>query len=404
MAVLPARIQYNSRYVTDLRSQIGYYIGYIPEYVSDVEDFYEILEHDVEFRHVIELRSIMIAGESYEISGTDSRLNQIVAKALKRIKRFTVARKVLAEKSATYGLAVMKKKWKKEQWPEYPGLTWEVPVEIEEVDRRRMRIERDTEDKNKLYWTVWCPKTDQYMIIADRNEDPGATLAMQDFVWMTHEHEENAAYGGYKGVGEVIYRLAYIKHKTIQYWADLAEHWGQPVVTAAINAAQAAFNAASQTGGAVKDADEVIANWLDLLKNMVARKCFVYPDTDKFEVHEAGSTGNNLLRELIEYIDLKYQLLILGCELVTIAPSVGSYAATQSQKGIYDYIVNFYRANVDECIETDIIYDFFCRNRLNFLQLGIKWPGPDGLNFRSVAKQEEQQAQQQQMDFGDLGA
>lgn len=391
MAVLPARIQSVSRYVTDLRSQIGYYLGWIPEFVSDVEDFYDVLEHDVEFRHCIELRSIMIAGESYEISGSNAQLNQIVAKALKRIKRFTVARKVLAEKSAIYGLAVLKKKWKKETWPEYPGFVWEVPYELAEVDRRRMRIERDPEDKNKLYWTIWCPKTDQYMVIGDRNEDPGATLAMQDFVWLVHEHEENAAYGGYKGIGEVVYRLAYIKNKVIQYWADLCEHWNRPILAAAINAAQAAFNAAASTGAAVKDVDTIINNWLDLLQNMRSRHVFVYPDSDKFEVHEAGATGNNIVKEFIEYIDLKYQLLLLGCELVTIAPSVGSYAATQSQKGIYDYIVKYYRENVDVCVETDIISDFFFRNRLNFLRLGIRWPGEDGIKFASVAAAEQEQ-------------
>jgi len=57
------------------------------------------------------------------------------------------------------------------------------------------------------------------------------------------------------------------------------------------------------------------------------------PDHDKLEVHEAGSIGNNILQQLLEYVDSKIQLLILGAELTTIAPSVGSYALGQIHRG-----------------------------------------------------------------------
>lgn len=386
--VKDAQIQYISQYVGDLRSIIGYYIGWIYEAHHDVEDFYKIMENDAALKHALHLLSLMVAGEYWEISGPNKKLNKIMARGLSYIERFTHARKTMLEKSVLYGLSVQKKYWKKVTWPEYPGMVWEVPYRLKEVDRRRMRIERDLNDKTNLWWTIWDPKFDRYIILEDRADEPEAVAAVQDYVWKLHEEEESEPYG--KGMGTVLYQLAYIKHKIIQYWADLAEHWGRPLMIATINSARVAINAAVNGGAGMQDSSTAVNNWLDLMENMRARHVAVKPDHDSLDIHEAGTTGNNIIKELVDYIDNKFQLIILGAELTTIAPSVGSYALGQIHKGATNSIVMYNRNGIEEIIERDLLRDFFLRNKQNFYRLGLKWPGPNGVKFEIKVKQEEQ--------------
>lgn len=401
-----AQTQYISQYVTDLRQITGYYLPWIPETSHDVEDFYDCIENDAAVKHAMHLLSLMVAGEYFEVSGPDKMWNQIAVKAFRHIIRFTHSRKSMISKSVLYGLAIQKKEWKKVTWDEFPGMSWEVPTRIKEVDRRRVRIERGFEDKNDLCYTIWCPKTDQYMKLEDRNINPVALNAVQDYLWVMHEFEEMSPYG--RGIGEVLYPLIYIKRQVVQYWADLAEHWGQPMLVATIQAARAAVDAALKGGTGVKNASDIMDNWLDMLEKMRARHVAVKPDYDKLDIHEAGSTGQNILKELIDYIDKKIELLILGAELTTMAPSVGSYALGQLHKGATQSIVSYNRSNIEEVFERDLLYDFYLRNRYNFLALGLYWIAPCPVKFKIKVEKEEQQeemmqAGQEMPDMANMG-
>jgi len=387
-SVQNARMQHISQYVGDLRSTIGYYTGWIPEDTyHDVEKYYDILESDAAIWHAINLISLMAAGEYYQVAGQNLKFNKIVMRGLSYIERFTHARKSMAARSLLYGLSVQKKYWKKVTWPEFPGMTWNVPYRLAEVDKRRLRIERDLEDKTKLYWTIWCPVVDQYLILEDRAETPTASLAVQDFVWYWYTDDEQSPY--YKGMGETLYSLAYMKQRVLQYWAELSEHFGRPIMIATIDAARAAVDAATSGGAGVQDASTIVSNWISLLENMRSRHVAVKPNHDSIDVIEGGSVGQNILQQLIEYLDNKIQLLILGAELTTMAPGVGSYALGQVHKSATDSIVLYNRQNIEEIIERDLIYDFYLRNKYNFQRLGLKWMGPSGCKFNIAVKQEE---------------
>ncbi len=383
-----AKLQYISKYVGDLRNLIGYYTGYVSETYHDVEEYYNIIEQDPAIRHALFLLSLMTAGDQWEIETKDKKLKKIMTMLLSNVERFTHARCSMVEKSVLYGLSIQKKYWKRKKiW----GVWWEVPSKLVEVDRRRLRIERDLEDRTKTYWTMWCPYVDQYVILDDRREIPDASLAVQDFVWHWFEREEMSPY--FKGMGETLYQLAYIKAKVIQYWADLSEHWGRPLMIATIDAARAAIDAASMGGSGVEDVNNIVSNWLDLLENMRARHVAVKPSHDQIEVHEGGSTGQNILQGLIEYIDKKIQLLLLGAELTTIAPSVGSYALGQIHRGATNSIVIYNRKALQETLERQLLYDIYHRNLENFRNLEIEWPGWGEISLKISLEQEEQREQ-----------
>jgi len=388
-AVKLANTQYVSQYVTELRQKVGIYLPWIPEYAHDVEQFYTILESDAAVSHALNLVALMSSGEFYEVETEDKQLGKIIVKGLGYIRWFNQARKSMVQKAVLYGLSVQKKTWKKVTWRDFPGMVWEVPVELAEVDRRRMRIERDPNDRTKIWWTMYCPKLDMYVKLEDRKENPQAPLANQDYIWTQYEREEMSPY--LKGIGETLYSLVYMKNKALQYWAELAEKWGTPFLVGTINTAAATFNSAMNAGSGTQDAVAIMSNFLEILENMRSRHVAVKPTQDEITIHEAGNAGQNIIHQLIEYVDNKMQLLILGAELTTIAPSVGSYALGQTHKGITHTITTYNKNLIEEELERDLVKDFLIRNKYNLLALDIDFPEPGEYKIKLTNLKERQQ-------------
>lgn len=362
-----ARVQFPSRYIGTLRSAIGYYTPWVPD-DRELDDFYRFLENDWAVKHASQVIALLSSGQFIEISGKNKDWNLAVSMALENVERLHHSLKSLVEKSIIFGIAVQKKEWEKVTWEEFPGMVWTVPSRLVEVDRRRIRIERG-ESRTDLYWTIWDLQLDSYVILEDKRRVPGAYLAVQDYIWHWFEREETSGY--YRGLGEVLYAIVYMKSKIIQYWGSLAEKWGRPFVVATIEAARAAYNAASEVPGSV-DVKQIMSAWLDLLEDMQARNVACMADHDKIQVHEAGSQGNNLLHELLGYLDHSIEMVILLAELTTTAPSVGSYAMGQLHQGVTDAGVLYNRNGLEETAKRQLVYDFYLRNRWNFARLGIR--------------------------------
>jgi len=387
-----ARIQITSNYVSTLRSETGYYIGYIPNEFADqmgADGYSEIIRKDLEIKRCINLLSLMAAGESVKIETKNPKYKELAEFALSNVEDFLHARKSLIEKGVLFGLGIQRKYYEKEK---YHGLQWEVCTKMQEVDRRRMRIERDDEDKNKLYWTIWCPIRDAYIILEDRADNPKAApgCAVQDYSWYIHEHEETSPY--FEGLGDALYNWAYIKSKVVQYWADLSESWAKPFLTIMVDAATAAFNAALGSGSVTST--QRVRDLLDTFEKARARHMAVIDKSDQIEFHEHGSAGNNIIRELLEYCDKAFNLLILGAELTTSTPSIGSYALGTVHKQSTDTIINYNRMRLcGGSIKKDLIYDFFYRNIPQVRALGLTIPRRNEISVKIEVETEELQKQ-----------
>uniref|UniRef100_A0A6H1ZFX6 Portal protein n=1 Tax=viral metagenome TaxID=1070528 RepID=A0A6H1ZFX6_9ZZZZ len=389
----PANIQFVTNYITELRQKIGLYLPFIPEQ-SEAEDFFEIIENDAAVSHALNIVSLMSAGEFFELATQNEQLTKIIIKGLSYIRRFTHARKSMIQKAFLYGLSIQKKNWKKVVWRNFPGLVWEVPTSLLEVDVRRTRIERNVSDKTDIWWSIYDAETDRYIKIEDRNINPFAPVAIQDYIWTEYEREEMSPYK--RGVGEILYLLVYIKNRAIQAWSELSEKWGQPFLVGQIKTAMLAYNAAAKAGSGMGDASEIMKNFVGILENMRARNVAVIPDHDAIKVHEHGNQGANILQQLIDYIDKKIQLLILGAELTTIAPSVGSYALGQAHKGITESIVNYNKAIVEEELERDLVQDFLIRNKYNLIALDIDFPEQGEIKLFLSDRRSEKEAEMQE--------
>jgi hypothetical protein len=311
----------------------------------------------------------MAAGESVYIECENEELKKFSYFLLNQITDFLHARKSLVEKSVLFGLGIQRKYYK---MVDYNGIPVTVIDRMQEVDRRRMRIERDFEDKNDLYWTVWSPKYDQYIILEDRSENPLAPegAAIQDYVWLVHSREELSPY--FEGLGETLYPLAYIKTKAMQYWADLCESWAKPFLVAMIDTAVAAFN--GELGSGFVSSTRRVNDLLETFEKARARHCVVVDKSDDVKWMEHGAQGQNIIEHLLQYCDSKIQLNILGAELSTTSTGVGSYALGTVHKKQTDTIVLYNRLRSCEVLTDDVLFDLYYRDRGQMKLLGIDVP------------------------------
>lgn len=403
MAVL-ARVQITPAYVADLRTLTGYYLGYIPNEYADqpsADSAYELIRNDPAIKHSMHLLSLMVAGEYHEIVAENPEYEQqawIARRALAHTQDLVKARKSLCEHSVLFGLGVQRKIYRHVELRGLPGV-WTVPDKIVEVDRRRMRIERDEDDKTRTYWTIWEQAIDKYVVIEDRNWTSGYRgPTVQDFIFYIHDYEETNPY--FVGFGEVLYGLAYIKKKAMKYWADLAESWSKPMATWFIDSAKAAIDASLGSGH--PSHTQIIEKMHQIIENARARHSVVLDSSYKLEWSEHGSVGQNIISELIAYIDQKIQLLILGAQLTTQAIAGGSYALGQIHRGELQSIVQFNRLREEEVLERQFLYDFYEMNWQQLAMMGLEVPEPGDVKYkvRVYNEQIKQEAMQNSLAEG----
>ena len=100
-----ARLQHVEPYISDLRSQIGYYTGWIPGTSADAataDDFYEIIRKDMEVKRCSNLLSLMSAGEVVQVFHPCPRIQTLANLAIANIREFLHARKSLKKHLPEY--------------------------------------------------------------------------------------------------------------------------------------------------------------------------------------------------------------------------------------------------------------------------------------------------------------
>lgn len=395
-----ARIQFISNYIGDLRAQTGYYIGYIPNAYADqpsADNFYDVISKDATIKRCSHLLSLMAAGERIRIKHKNPMIVTLVKNMLRGIHDFLHARKSLIEKGTVFGLGIQQKYFRVAEWDDFPYLKWYTPFRLCEVDRRRLRIERDKDDRNKQYWTIYSPRYDQYQVIDDRNNNPNASLAVQDYMWYVHEYEEMSPY--FQGFGDILYSLAYIKSNAWQYWADLCESWSKPFLLGKIDVLKATYDAVA--GAGLDSVDTRKEKLITEMQKWRARHCAIVDKNDELTWNEHGSAGSNIIQQLIEECNKQIQLLFFGTELSTgSGDGRGSYALGAVHKEASDTIITYNRTRLAETIQLDLVHDFLWRNRANLKAIGIKLPNPFDVELEITVDSEEAEQKQQAQNPG----
>ena len=384
-----ANFQFVSNYIGELRSRTGYYIGYVPEsYADSVTDdsYYQCLMNDDAVNHAMNILSLQAAGEEIKIYHKNPVVAIILKRCIGHIQDYAHARKSLLEKGVLFGLGVQRKYYKDVKLTGLKG-TWNLPYRIQEVDRRRLRIEREVGKPTESYWTLWVPLYDQYIILEDRskvkNIEEGA--GVQDYCWYISQWEELSPY--FRGVGEVIYPLAYMKKKLLQYYGDLCESWATPFLTVILNTMKGAIT--SNMGGGFTTLADRVSTVITAMENAKSRHIAVLDEGDKLEYHEHGSTGQNLIQAFVDYIDKRIVLQLLGTELTTGASSHGSYAQADVHRGMGETVIAYRRHRLEEFNKIDILQDIIIRNSGNFVAMNLPTPNIADIEFTFESRKEK---------------
>jgi len=393
-----ARIQHIPHYVSQLRQAIGLYLGYIIP-PSFAQEAFEAIQQDPTVQHAINYLSLLSAGRDWYIDAQGKEYQpsaKCVEEGLRMINDFTHARKSLAM-GALYGMSLLKKDWQQEAC-ELGGIkgNWWVCKSLSEVDPRRIRIERDTEDRNCCYWTLWTPEEDRYIILEDRAKNSNAKNAMQDYIWYFSEFSElQAGYG--LGLGHVLWSICHIKSKVLQYRAELAETWARPWVIAKIDLLMGVLNDSAMTGH-FPAINSRVSDILDVLEKMRGRHILAVPSQgqDELDIKEAGSSSDNMMNSFLEYLDKSITTLILGSTLNTQEGNAGSYAQSKVHESSTDAVVSYHRERIEEALTRDLVDDFIQRNKLLLIRAGIPQKGQLQYKIRDPRQSESKKQEKQQ--------
>lgn len=380
-------VQFWEQYVQDLKYAIGYYTSWVPRRYSDIvseDEGFEILKNDEKIRETLNLLSLFSAGEKHEITCFSPVLTDLAQKALSNIERYQHAKKSAIFNSTLFGLSLQKVTWERKRIRGYPG-TWEMPRKVQEIDKRVLRLERDTE-KRKSYWTIWMEEYDAYIVMANRCLYPNYQgPKIQDYLWMWYEQEQTEPY--YRGLSQILFRFAYTKNLILQYWHDLAETWSKPWLH---------METDGQKGGHGVSLSQGYDSWAGRVEEIVselikhkARHVFVTDkDSDTLNIHEQGSIGTNILLQYLMYADERIQKNILGEELQDKGGG-GSFNLATLKREAMDALVIDSRSALQETHTDQLLGEFWYRNRQNLMMMGLPIPDRGEVQLQFMIESEE---------------
>lgn len=369
-----ARIQFQPKVVLDLKMASGYYIGYIPDLFADKannDGAVQLCKVDLSVTHALNNIALPAIGDAVRIKSTSPLLKDLLETMLAGISDFSEARRSLVSNSSLLGLSLQRKFYTEKHLHNFEG-EWKCVSRIQEVNKQRLRIERANADKNIMYWTLWSPIHDAYVILEDRADNPSAQdgFAVQDYVWLFNEYEEEYPY--FKGLIVPLYPYIYAKSKVFQYWAELCDFCGGPMVGASMDLNRASLNYGAVAG--MTTAAERQQALLNMLEDMRARKVFVLGNGDAVKLLESGQMGGMIIKDFMTYVDERIMLLILGAELTTRASHVGSFALGEIHKEQTQNAITFARLRLLESLARDLVKDFLIRNAFRlFARYNIDW-------------------------------
>lgn len=394
-AIIPAKraeIQFDERYIQDLKYATGYYTSWIPQQYSDLvteSEGYEMLKNDEKVRQSMTQLALFAAGEKTRINCEHEGLKLLAGKFLSNIERYNHAKKSAVFQSTLFGLSLQKIKWEKKTLRGLPG-EWELPTKIVEMDKRRLRIERNRENRNQKYWTIWDEIVDGYLVMVDRNDYPNYQgPKLQDYIWVWYEQEEIEPY--FRGLSHVLFRMVYTKSFILQYWHELCETWSKPWIHVEADSSKGGFDASPAFG--MDSWQTRVENVVEELGKHKARHILVTDkDADKLTIHENGSIGANILEQYLRYADENIARNIMGEEIVSAGASGSFNLATIKREAIDAFVVDA-RYSIQEATERQLLQECFWRNRYNLFNLGVPMPenGDIGVEFYIESEEVKEQ-------------
>jgi len=339
--------QHYTRYVTDTLSKLKYLQLWIEDPDAALAydtGIYEKIEKELVIEAARNYRRLKVAGTKSLVqihaSEGDPRSKMLIPvfkRLLSKLKRFDTARNNLAD-AFFVGMTVAQISG---DWFEavMPGDTkprrWWFPIELKDVDKRRMRIEFDPETRRER-WTIFDFRRNLWVQLTEKN----------DWHYLFHRYDTKERSLGY-GVGLAQRLVYYWTVKTIAFttFVQGAERWGYGWVVAEMS---------SMLGGAgATNLDTYLAKVntiIEAIEKQREKHVFVHDrDNLSLKVMEPAGSGSEMLLKILDYCDTQFRILLLGSVLPTGGGGdTGSNARAEVEDSSSEALYSYDRAILSE--------------------------------------------------------
>jgi phage gp29-like protein len=328
-------------------------------------DPYEKVRRDPVIAQSIDQRLHGVAGRQWRImphsdAKEDKQAAKIVEEAFRNITGFTEARYELAQ-------AVIRGRSYSWIWGErkhirlgdQKEMSWWVPVELQDIDRRRFRyiVERMQEPDGS-------PKSRVDLELFSVDRRVWEKITHPEWLVESRYNDEEARLGYGRGLLEAIYFYYWMKSIVLREGVEGVERWAQGTTIAKIDGLRA--------GDPTRSNDAVKTAVLDVLKKMRARSVQVFDKNDDVQVIERTGTGHTMVMQFLQYFDDALRGLILGATLPFGGGGrEGSMARSQVESDVHESLVQFDRDKLDDDITRCLVKLFWDVNRTAFAKIGL---------------------------------
>jgi len=314
---------------------------------------YEKILRDPVAAHAIRFRKHLVAAaEVRVVSASERPEDEAAAKIcedlLRKISGFTDARICLANaifQGSSYARITGSRK--NIIAGTLPGgddpvpLNWWVPERLQDVDRRRFRLERDPKTKT-MHWQLWS--------VERRDWEP--LTHPEWFIRSVYEAVESSlGYG--RGLLDTLYYFQSTKARSLQDLTSAGERFGQGLITIAIDNLRAADG--RPVGGDLNSTSKIAADWQRELGKQRSRHVLVHDSRDELKTYNGIGEGWQLLQWILGYLDNAQVTAILGSTLPTLEGDGGSRALGEVQENSTEALVQADRARLADDLTRDLL-------------------------------------------------
>lgn len=326
----------------------------------------EMMLRDADIAHAVDFRRRLVAGQRWAVSPRFETPRAPVAVSvatslLQEIRNFDDARLALA-RAFFSGARFARIHWEPRTLTIGDGQrrTWLCPVRLEDLDKRMFRPvprREQTEDGQGVitaFWEQWS--------LANEKWEPVSRGEAHSLIRHVYAEDQASLTHG-TALREALGWWWFAKTNIMQETLTAVERFAQGLIVAKVDGIRTAKTDAPNS--------ELIAEWEEVLRDLLARNVLVFDKDDSVEVVQPSGEGWQLMTDIRNELRTSIHTLVLGANLNTGATEGGSYALAQVHENSTEALLQFDRAALETTLSDQLIRALWIYNRPNLTELGI---------------------------------
>ena len=323
---------------------------------------------DAKIAQAMQTRMHWVAGLDWSVVPTarlpeesDRQAADLVGEALSQIRNFSDARGLLSQ-FVFHGVsyAFIEGRRKTINLGGLGARPWWVPTRLRHIDKRRFLVQADKAEAGK--------SIDLKLMISSIQKSSTWVEVGEDFrrrlIRCVYLDEESRLSAG-RGMLESIYFLWWAKQEVMRSGLQGIERWAGGIIGAKVDLE-------AQAGEEGKSPSDVRDDFVDALEKMRGRHVIALGRDDEVFSLEGGGTGNQIVMQMLEYIDNCTISLFLGSVLpFGQASDAGSFARAREEKDTSIMLIDFNRESLSEAISAALVPCFWSYNAKSLAELGL---------------------------------